>query len=404
MYGTPWPQSRFDWHDNLVATITCEIGGYLRRFKKALIIIPPVLILITLAGFIASCCEDCPTCPGPSKPYKGWLYATDYNNKWLYMIDTDTDSVMDSANYVAEKSYIPSAIDVSADGRYLAVGYYILAPTYIGLIRIYDAQTLEVITDLPDLSIPAFVSDENILLGVGSGVRIYSIPDFTLIRYDSSNLGGFAAIDEDNHLAYIPGAMNPASSESTYVAAYDYVQGVIVDQWFIKDSQDEVANICTIEINPDGRRLYSITGSWYDGSRVTCYDLVERETLFWRDIYSQTGWLELSPAGKEIYVTDPGYFEDINTPGTVYVIDADDGSYIEGISLFGYGPSITKPLSAFPIIFTPTGDKAYVGSGRGIGLKSGTISVIDTQTRDIVENIWPDLGHSIWQLKVGSKL
>jgi len=319
------------------------------------------------------------------------------------MIDTEIDSVVDSVNYVVEKSYIPSAIDVSADGRFLAVGYYVLYPSYIGLTRIYDAQTLDVITDLPDLTIPAFVSDENILLGVGSGVRIYCIPDFTLIRYDSSNLTGSAAIDEENHLAYIRGTTNPANSESTYVAAYDYVQGEIVDQWFIKDSQNSIANICTIDIHPDGRRLYSITGSRTDGSQVICYDLAERKTLFWCDIYSQTGWLKLSPDGKEIYVTDPGYFEDINSPGTVYIFDSDDGSYIEGISLFGYGPSITEPLYATPIIFTPTGEKAYIGSGRA-ERGSGTISVIDTQTRDIVKNIWPNLGHFIWQLKVGPKL
>ena len=76
---------------------------------------------------------------------------------------------------------------------------------------------------------------------------------------------------------------------------------------------------------------------------------------------------------------------------------------IEGISLYGYDPSVIHPLYASSIAFTPTGERSYIGSGRFL-MRSGTISVIDTHTRDIVENIWPDLGHFILKMEVGPKL
>ncbi|GAF96988.1 unnamed protein product, partial [marine sediment metagenome] len=89
-------------------------------------------------------------------------------------------------------------------------------------------------------------------------------------------------------------------------------------------------------------------------------------------------------------------------PGTVFIYDPDDGSYLSGISLYGYH-DIKYPLYADPIAFTPTGDKVYIGSG-DIFRYDGTIMSIDTETKQVQKLIWPDLGHYIRKLKIGPKL
>jgi len=60
------------------------IGGKLKRRRKLLLSLIAVSILAGLAGFIASCCEDCPTGPNGPVPYKGWLYAVAMN--WARMM------------------------------------------------------------------------------------------------------------------------------------------------------------------------------------------------------------------------------------------------------------------------------------------------------------------------------
>jgi hypothetical protein len=89
-------------------------------------------------------------------------------------------------------------------------------------------------------------------------------------------------------------------------------------------------------------------------------------------------------------------------PGRCFILDAETGAYTYGISLFGYLPKPFRPLYANCIRFTPTGEKAYIGSGRQ-DKYPGTICVIKTRTHAIEKMIWPDFEHYICYMEIGPK-
>lgn len=369
------------------------------KLRQVLVIILPVLILIAFAGFLASCCEECPTCPDGTESYKGWLYARDDWHNWVYRIDIETDSLIDSVSF-EEGDYSIGAIDVSQDGRYLAV-VYTKAPSR-AFTRIYDAQTLEFINDLDDYIIPVFVASENILLGFGDGLKIYSMPDLSLLYEDSIGQTSYPVLMENQNLIYVRSLKRPENSDSQFIMAFDYKQWEIADTWIITDSANNWFDIGRFDIHPDGKRLYFGGFAGTVPSSFIGYDLGEREIMFTRPIFSRNGMVRVSPDGREVYQTDPGYPADIYCPGTVFVYDPDDGTYLCGISLYGYH-DIMYPLHGDPIAFTPTGDKVYIGSGRIFQL-DGTIMSIDTKTKQVKKLIWPHLEHFIGMLRIGPKL
>jgi len=89
--------------------------------------------------------------------------------------------------------------------------------------------------------------------------------------------------------------------------------------------------------------------------------------------------------------------------GTLYVFDAETGAYTHGISLYGFTPNYPDiPMFGNMIAFTPTGDKAYVGSGRSEKY-SGTVCSINTSTYAVENLVWPDFNHMILFLEIGPK-
>jgi len=373
------------------------------RTKLKKIVLPVIpLVMIGLTILISSCCEDCIINP-QTQPYQGYLYVADTENGWVYQIDTETDSLVDSVNYVSGQQYYAGNLDVSPDGKYLAVGYGINYPEIGQVTVIYDAQTLNVIMELQYSYKPAFILEQNLMLGfMHDSVHIYSIPDFTKIHADTITSDLFPVVDESKNIAYLYGTLTPDRLDSTYIAAYDYIQRKVVDTWFIRDSQDSLVLIFQTDIHLSDARLYCTGGSNNDGLNLICYDLERRETIYATPTSSQTGSLRISPDGQEIYISDPGWFGQTSIPGIIFVHDASSGNYIDGISLYGSGEYPAIPLYATPIIFTPTGEKAYVGSGR-LEKGSGTISVIDTQERKVIKHIWPDKGHYFLYMCIGPK-
>jgi len=228
------------------------------------------------------------------------------------------------------------------------------------------------------------------------------MPDLNLLYEDSIGQTSHPVLMEKQDLIYVRSLKKPENSDSQFIMAFDYKQREIADTWIITDSVGNWFSIGRFDIHPDGKRLYFGGFAGTVPSSFICYDLVEREILFTRPIFSKNGIVRVSPDGREVYQTDPGYPSDVWCPGTVFIYDPDDGSYLYGISLFGYH-DVLYPLHADPIAFTPTGDKVYIGSGDIFRL-DGTIMSIDTETRQIKKLIWPHLEHFIGELKIGPKL
>jgi DNA-binding beta-propeller fold protein YncE len=380
----------------------------LRRRGNIIFGLIMVSILAGLAIFIASCCEDCPTCPGPGQPYKGWVYANDYNSDYVYRIDTETDSLVDSVRY-EQDLFLPGVSSVSQDGRYLVVPYSDhLNEVY--LTRVYDAQTMETIMDIDEPIWPMFVDNGNILIDLGTRtMTFYSVPSFTKIEEDSlfdpDSVGRAMeyVLHEPEHRIYMVVTLEPESGgDSTYIMAYDYEQREVVDKWIVGES-GTWHTLRSIDVHPESGRIY-LNMEAFGGFNFACYDLEKREILFHYPINTFFGHVKVTPDGEEVYLTDFGPSIGMYpNPGTIYIFSADNGAYLHGISLFGYDPIPYLPLYARRIAFTPTGEKAYVGSGL-VGQRSGSVICIDTETREITSLIWPDLGHHILRLTIGPKL
>jgi DNA-binding beta-propeller fold protein YncE len=107
------------------------------------------------------------------------------------------------------------------------------------------------------------------------------------------------------------------------------------------------------------------------------------------------GELGLSPDETELWVTDPGVPDITPDPGTIYIIEPNSGAYLGGISLVGYFPSPPhfpwEPLTGDWVLFSPTGETAYVGSGLRLNAPTGSVLVVDRDSRTITKLLMPNL-------------
>jgi hypothetical protein len=380
---------------------------------KTATVLGAIFLLIAGIAVLSSCSEDCPTGPVQPKPYNGWLYATGPGNNYIYRIDTETDSLVDSVKSEISDDFSPGRPVISEDGRYLAIAFLDnLNEQYF--MRIYNAQTMSIITDINHSVYPHnYLLKDDLLVTVGNKRLIYySIPDFAIAGEDSllnnsdSISSSILNIDEENGLYYLWVTLSfPDGRDSTWLASYDYDKREIVDEWEIdiEIGGSNTFTFSTVKLHSNPLRMYFLGYSELENGILGCYDFKSKRLLFVQRLESHWGSFDISPDEKELYATDPGWFNDRTNAGTVYVFDAMTGVYLHGISLYGYNTIPDRPLYANNVVFTPTGEKAYVASGR-LEKGSGTICVINTSTRDITRLIWPDLGHYIFRLVIGPKI
>jgi DNA-binding beta-propeller fold protein YncE len=374
-------------------------GGKLPNIIKRLLPLIEMLALFAIAALIGSCCSDCPTGPAEPQPYKGWLYALDYWNDWLYQIDLETDSVVDSLQH-EEYMYMTGAFDVSKDGKYLAVSFTRTNPL-TRTMRIFDAQNLQLITELEGGGYPAFTDDGQKLIVCDEDLKIFQVPGFSLMYEDEIGRSAQPIIVE--HDVLILQMLNWASSDSQYIAKYNYDSHEI-DTFVISDDLGSWFSFHQFDISGDGRYLYY--GGYADDvpSSLNCYDLQTREFVFRIPVYTVHGAVELNPSETKLYFTDPGFPTSYQSPGTVFIYDPYSGQYLGGISLFGYtkDEDVYYPLYANGVAFTPDGNWAYVGTGDPFRIDGGIV-VIDANKQIVKKLIWPELGHFIDEMRIGPK-
>ena len=387
---------------------------------KTATVLGAVFLLIAGTILLSSCSEDCPTGPVQPKPYNGWLYATDINSNYVYRIDTEADTLVDSMRCELGDLYMPARVVSSSDGRYLAISFgdnwnekYVL--------RLYDAQTWELISELSDPANPLFFIENNTMLltRVGEEFVYYSIPGLARVDSDSMIFAhpnlfrlDMLEIDERKKLAYIIARFDREESiyenysDSVCLYAYDYANRLIEDEWIIniRDDNNDFYGIGRAALNVGRSYFYALTASYSDSAAyVVGYDYANDDLIFKFETESGLGDIALSPNGQDVYVVDPGQPGDIWTAGTLYIFDANNGAYTHGISLYGYAPNRPDiPMFASVIEFTPTGDKAYIGSGLN-GKHSGTICSINTSTYSVENLVWSDFEHVILFLEIGPK-
>jgi DNA-binding beta-propeller fold protein YncE len=362
------------------------------------------VLLLLAAGF--GCSDDCPTCPKEEerKPYRGWLYYTESHSGLysLYKVDLETDSIVDSMKHEDGALYTISAA-VSSDGRYLAVWYSDVMSTR-GSTRLYNAQTLGLVGELPEAISAYFDTEDQWLVGLdsyGTGYRIsrLSLPSLTAISADSVANFRPKIIDPSRNLLY--GVADQFGFASVVYPwgfySYNYVTQELKSLPLLWSATDTIKDVYTFSLSSNGGILY-FTGAeparatvW--GSIAGAFDLNSRTLLWYYPLVTSTGGIAVSPDGKEVWVTDPGPPGFEWNSGTIFILDAATGRYLQGISMFGYLPDSNPyyPLPGRGIAFAPTGDRAYVQARHTFTNPYGTVVVVDTKKRAIVKLLRPDM-------------
>ncbi len=369
-------------------------------------------ILFTLIlGLLPSSCgdDDCPVCPPGEpvvKPYKGWLYYAETSSSVpydVYVIDMETDSIVDSIDL---PGYASGGIDVSSDGRYLAVSGAEIESVGVRCY-LYDAQTREFIRELPDRIVPHFDVVNGYLLGIyfnGEKLvfRLLRYPSFEPVYDDDTLAYGWRRLDTKHHLVYGTGPR-----EKRYnMFAYDYVQRVL-SEVPITDTYGDTVQVFDFCLNRAGTRLYFVALSKYDpfsASLVGAYDLVANQTLWLRNVVGKDGGVALSADETELYTNDPGIPGMTFDWGVVMVLDAATGVTLHTYSMYGIDPNPFQSVAVDEYAFSPAGDKLYMAGGATVDRDNSTVIVVDVRKREIIKFMTPDFHRAIAKMVIGPKL
>ena len=380
-----------------------------KRLHRLIALVSITVASILLGLLVSGCSKDCPTCPKVEerKPYKGWLYYTDGSSEGtsLYKVDLETDSIVDSMKHEDSELYTNGAA-VSSDGRYLAVWYSDVMITR-GSTRLYNAQTLGLIGELSQRLGSFFDTEDQWLLGFDTfdsfvtGYRIsrLSLPGLTTISTDSVRNFWPSIVDRSRNLLYGVADQNGAAP-AVYPRgfySYNYVTHEIKSIPLLWSPTDTIKDVYSLSLSSSGEILYFTVdepaGVTVWGAAAGAFDLNTRTLLWYYPLVTPIGGIAVSPDGSEVWVTDPGPTGYEWNSGTIFILDAATGRYLQGISMFGYLPD-SNPYYCLPgrgIVFAPTGDRAYVQARQTFTNPYGTVVVVDTKKKAIVKLLRPNM-------------
>ncbi len=372
-----------------------------RQLTKLTSIYLALLILVLVGGCSD---DDCPTCPKDEtvETYKGFLYYVELNPQLydVYVVDMETDSIVDSIDVPDEPT---GFLDVSSDGQYLAVTSSPLED--IGVhCYLYDAQTREFIRELPDRMVPFFDLTNNLVVGnvpvengEYRGLRVLSYPSFSLV-YEDLALADYGVLEMDSprHKVY--------GTTGSRIFSYDYIERVFTLHP-IKDAvygrELTVFQFC---LNPAGTRIYFKAG--VGGSPqyeiVGAFDLTTSQLDWYKVIRGPWSGIGVSPDDREVYANEYGLRSQDNL-GVLFVLDAQTGAQLHAYSTYGYAENRYEPLALDQPVFSPAGDKLYIGGG-SLGTGGGTLALFDPHKRELVKFITPDFQRAIGRMAIGPKL
>ncbi|HUU44707.1 MAG TPA: hypothetical protein VM118_03150 [Acidobacteriota bacterium] len=188
-------------------------------------------------------------------------------------------------------------------------------------------------------------------------------------------------VDPKRGLVY--GLVGECNDEWTLIrsnfGAYDYRNRRIEKVWKVNpDTSGRGYYLIAYHLNAERRLLYAAART-PRGYRLVCYDLDREEVVF--EFPIPLGRLpRLTPDGKELWI--PNYYDE-----NITIYDAEDGEFLDVISLSDYRPLGTHGATPLMIRFLPSGDKAYVTCGSDT---PGPLLVIDVQKREVTKAFFVD--------------
>ncbi len=370
-----------------------------------------VCILISALVVLISGCSEKSVTPDGGDKY--WLYASDIGNKWIYRIDTETDSLVDSINYSLDPNSSPVLIEASKDGRYLYASFHRLD----GIdALIYDAQTLEQITWLPEHGYPVFIEEENLMLQFmpsdsSTVVMTYFLPGFAVSGVDTIDFPlSRPRLNEFNGLIYGFVSYDRSQTDSICLGIYDHTQNTseVVP---ILDSEDLYYNLSPYAMALNGHNGFQyFVGSagtqHIPGDNLLCYDSDHDTLIFAADEENMPWILEIaaSPDLNELFAVSR---DDIG-PGQLRIYDLSTGALKNYLELVVEDNDNIIPLDLpNTMAITPDNEKIYIGSGQIVQWEFeqslGTITVINAGSAQITKHIWPDTHHFILGMTIAPK-
>jgi len=281
-------------------------------------------------------------------------------NQWIYVISTETDSVVDSICLGPYKW--PGYMELSPDKRTLYVIVDLFDTiTYSSTSTYYeiDTRTKAIKYTGPNSSTEISPDGRYLFGAVGRNFTIFDARTHQIV-YQESTLFSPICFDKKAPLAYGGG-----SKERGEIRIFNYISKRWVRSFTIHLRDGRIPLIRNYVLSPDGSTLYLLVTADVYEYYFCAYDLIKDSLLVQLGINS-IGQLAIEPDGSTVYMTDPGggggciVIEPPPT-GKLGVFDTKTNTPLPSISLDVLGDSIhLPPLNPFFIKITPDGQKAYL--------------------------------------------
>jgi len=279
-------------------------------------------------------------------------------NQWIYVISTETDSVVDSICLGPYKW--PGYMELSPDKRTLYVIVDLFDTiTYSSTSTYYEIDTRTKAIKYTGPNSSTVISPDGKYLFKWEGeFRIFDACTHRLI-YSESILFLPGCFDKNKPLAY------GGSEKAGEMRVFNYETKHWVKSFTIHLRDGRIPLIRNYVLSPDGSTLYLLVTADVYEYYFCAYDLIKDSLLVQLGINS-IGQLAIKPDGSTVYMTDPGGGGgciQIEPPptGNLGVFDTKTNTTLPSINLDPLGDSIhPPPLNPSMIRITQDGKKAYL--------------------------------------------
>ena len=280
-------------------------------------------------------------------------------NQWIYVISTETDSVVDSICLGPYKW--PGYMELSPDKKTLYVIVDLFDTiTYSSTSTYYeiDTRTKAIKYTGPNSSTEISPDGRYLFGAAGRNFTIFDARTHQIV-YQETTFFSTVCFERKGHLAY------GSTDRLGEIRVFNYESKHWVRSFTIHLRDGRIPLIRNYVLSPDGSTLYLLVTADVYEYYFCAYDLIKDSLLVQLGINS-IGQLAIKPDGSTVYTTDPGggggciVIEPPPT-GKLGVFDTKTNTPLPSISLDVLGDSIhLPPLNPFFIKITPDGQKAYL--------------------------------------------
>ena len=282
--------------------------------RRITVLAPMTLLCIALCIYFAACDEN-PVEPKSAKDYPAYFLDCQHEGANWYFVYHPTSNTVDSF-------WLPSYCSpvISADGKKMYV-----ADVLTGHTCVVDLDSLVIINQLP-YAAPIAVSPDNRLMAVhDSGLSILRISDYSVVFNDTTKMYYGVFSSNSKRFYGVPRAggvyILDLSDPSFSVKRMSVSLGAVGD---VAPSIDETKLFLYLQRPP-----------FYQLGIFVVHDMVADSIIFADTLRPGFGELELTPNGRYVFCTNPGYMLYVTGSPWVTVYDVQQNAIHSTISTAG---------------------------------------------------------------------